>query len=281
MSYHAKLLQTGELSENLGAASGVFLSGGGIDSRDAQNIREAMYDNACPFIFNFGIFDDALNGKPDNAACVAFAGGILTRGLGGAITKLITDSRDICYLRSLATTNSNGIGTLPLVSGTIPYSIPAVLNSPGLLELESLLDHFVGPALKRIVSVYSTTNADTVSSEQRFLVIYVAVFLSAFVVFMATIYIPAINKVNKEIKQNVSCTLGFTYQCLCVCVFQSCVAFSNIPMLHFLQRMLLLLIPAVFIRAFPGLEAAVTVLLQSEDADAAGVRPSATRRVSS
>ena len=207
VAFHAQLLKTGAPATELASTSGIFLSGGSLDAAAAGEIRSAAFADACPFIASHGVFDDPLAPVFSVAACKTFAGGLLTRGLGGAISQIISLSRDLCSLRAGATTNANGIGTVPSGSGTAPYSIRAVLNGPDVSFLLTLLDTYVAPALKGIAATYGSADIAKLAAQQQFLVFFVAFFLAVFCLFVAVIYLPGVHAVNSEIKQNVRCRI--------------------------------------------------------------------------
>ena len=224
LTYHFGLLHTGGPSQELGAASGALLSGTGLEGNDASAVTGAIYGDACPFIGAHGHWLNGLLPPFDSADCAVAASGIVTRGLSGAIG--YDNSRDFCNNRAKATVldTVGGVGNIPSPTGTALYSIPATLQGAAMATLLHVADQYVAPAGHGLVSrvtawahassvfyplppqayIYESNGIAVVASQQRFLVIFVSVFLATFVVFVVAVYIPAVHAVNADIKQQVS-----------------------------------------------------------------------------
>lgn len=256
LSYHLTLLQTGAPSYELGAASGALLSGAGLPAGNAAAIKSAMFGDACPFVATHGDWLNLLLPAFSFDACKTVADGAVTLGLSQSVTTVLDRSRGFCADRAHATVldSVSGLGTTVSVAGTTNYSIPGILTSPEMADLLSLAGEYVAPAWRGLADMYNRQGTSVVASQQSFLVVFVAAFLSAFVVFVVAFYLPAINAVNYKITR------------------QARWGWHRVPedpsshsFFFSWQRTILLHVPVPLLRSFGGFGETVTNILQRAD----------------
>lgn len=223
LSYHFLLLQSGASSNGFDAASGAFLVGNGIAESIAIDIRDAIFQDACPFIGTYGIFLDSTVAPFNETVCEAFEDNLISYGLSGAVKTALDQAHDLCYMRMFATVDADGQGFVdPSGSGNgtfLPYSLEDVLNGPSLTQTLAILDNYFTPAMLPLDGHYANAGISIVNVQKSYLVEFVLIFLVCYVVFIAVVYLPSIKSVNYDLKKRVCmvscCTTRTSLLCAC------------------------------------------------------------------
>lgn len=85
------------------------------------------------------------------------------------------------------------------------YSVRDELNSEALTWILEADQLYLTPGLAAVADVYSTATANGIATLQSFLIIFSASYLSAFVLFMALVFLPQVSRANVDVisKRNV------------------------------------------------------------------------------
>lgn len=239
--YHAQLLERGAPTDVLPGASGAILSGAGLTSAIAGEVAVGFFSDGCKFLDNYGIWTDALLTPFSPVVCRRAQGGVVARGLHGAIAGAASAADAICTARSLADVpaGSGGVGTTPSVGvagGTVPYRAASVLRSSLVLGLLNITENYATPGAAGLAVVYSAAAAAAISAQLSFLASFTGAFLAMLVLYMIIIYLPGVRRASTDEKR---------------------------------RQDLLCIVPAALLCADPGLHDACLRLLQGETAHGA------------
>jgi hypothetical protein len=219
VSYHFDLLYSGAHSDSFASVKGKLMTAKGLNDDAALAVRNSVSEDLCEWLEGYGEFVETVVAPFDIAECRSFLGGLLTHGLAGGVATTVSLAKDLCIQRSAATVDSSLAGTAAVAAAdgstaTMPYSIPATIGGARVAELQDLVEKYIFAAIMPYDSMFGGSGVDLVVAQQRFLVLFVSIALTVFVLFMAVVYVPAIHAVNAEIKQNVIIAPFVAHNCM-------------------------------------------------------------------
>jgi hypothetical protein len=232
LEYHHRLLTFGgPIDPAYDVASGSLI--GGLSSlADSQNsdIKRSLFSNPCSLLL----------ARPDflgtAAECASLANGLVARGIHPTMLEYLRLGRLLTTRRQTANiseSSASGVGTIKLEDGsTQVYSIGTEVKSADFITFTTLAEKYLQIGVDVIGDNVQAAAQAKLLWLRTFAIGFTSTFLVVAVLFLILVYLPRINKLNREIKD---------------------------------QRLMMLLLPASLVQSVPALTDAFASLLENED----------------